>query len=210
MMLDMGRPPQLLPNLSTDSAPTLDLEGDGETPGEEPAIASPAFEVKDHTSAAWVVRKVVEARAYAERVRAWAAAELRRAEQEESWFLHRFGGQLEGWLRTELTRQGGRRRCIALPSGTIGLRQQPPRLEVIDELAAVAWCHRHLPQALRIGVEADGAAGIELAAWHAQHEDDARCRHHLLREPLNHHVAETGELPEGTTLRPAQDLFYVK
>ena len=168
------------------------------------------FEVHDDTSAAWVVRKVVEARTYAERVRTWAAAELRRAEQEESWFLQRFGGQLEGWLRAELTQRGGRRRCVALPSGTIGLRQQPARLEITDEVAVAAWCQEYVPQALRICVEAEGAAAVELAAWHTQHAEDARRRQHVLREPLNHHFAETGELPHGATFRPAQDLFYVK
>ena len=171
---------------------------------------SSPFTVQDEASAAWVVRKVIEARAYSERVRAWAAAELRRAEHEESWFLQRFGSQLEGWLRDELMRRGGRRRCVALPSGTVGLRQQPARLEIVNEVAAAAWCRQHVPDALRISVEAEGAAAIELAAWRDAHADAACQRQQLLRDPLSRHLAETGELPEGTVIRPAQDQFYVK
>ena len=39
--------------------------------------------VHDAESAAWVVRRVVEARQYAQRVRVWAEVEQRRAEAEE-------------------------------------------------------------------------------------------------------------------------------
>ncbi len=42
-----------------------------------PASAPPpAFEVHDAGSANWVVRKIVEARTYAKRIEAWAAAEI--------------------------------------------------------------------------------------------------------------------------------------
>lgn len=169
-----------------------------------------AFEVRDDTSAAWVTRKVIEARAHADRVRAWAAAELRRAEHEEAWLLRRFGPALEGWLRAELDRRGGRRRSVALPPGTLGLRRQPGRLEIVDEAAAGAWCLRQLPDAVRVTVEAEGAAAAELAAWQVAHAGRARLRRHLLREPLARHLAETGELPAGAALRPAADVFFIK
>lgn len=173
-------------------------------------LADAAFGVRDGASAAWIVRKVVESRAYAERVRTWAASELRRTEREEAWFLQRFGAQLEGWLRTELERQGGRRRSIALPSGTVGLRQQPARLEVTNERLIAEWCRGRLPEAVRICVEAEGAAALDLAAWCADRGDEMRQRQHILREPLNRHFAETGELPDGSSVRPSQDQLYVK
>src|SRR5688500_6897486 len=53
------------------------------------------FHIHDAASANWVVRKVVEARQYAERVQAWADRELRRAKREEEFFRYRFGEQLE-------------------------------------------------------------------------------------------------------------------
>lgn len=196
--------PAIGDDLAVDAAASNGSESDE-------AIGVPdGFEVRDDASAAFIVRKVIEARAHADRVRAWAAAELRRAEREEAWMLRRFGPALEGWLRGELERRGGRRRSVALPAGTLGLRRQPARLEVVDEAAAGAWCTRHLPDAVRVAVEAVGAAAVELAAWQAAHAGRARLRRHLLREPLARHLAETGELPAGAVLRAASDVFYLK
>src|SRR3712207_6570698 len=76
------------------------------------------FCVRDAETAAWVVRKIVEARAYGDRVREWAAAELRRAGREEGFFLYRYGHQLEQWARRQLEEEIGRRKSINLPSGT--------------------------------------------------------------------------------------------
>src|SRR5688572_19943819 len=78
------------------------------------------FSIHDESSANWLVRKVVEARKYGERVQVWASAETRRAENEERYFLQRYGLQLQAWTREKLRGNGGRRRSIALPSGTIG------------------------------------------------------------------------------------------
>lgn len=169
-----------------------------------------AFQVRDHASAAWLVRKVVEARAHAERVRSWAAGELRRAEHDERWLLDRFGSQLELWLRAELDRLGGRRRSVALPDGAVGLRRTPERLHVADEPRLARWCAANLPAALRVAVEADGPAAVALARWQGEHAEASRQRQKVLREPLGRHVAETGELPDGATLLPAGETFYLK
>lgn len=168
------------------------------------------FRIDGDEAAAWAVRKIVEVRHYGARVRDWAARETRRAEREEDWLLRRFGPELEGWLRQELRRRGGRTKSVPLPSGTVGLRRQPTRLSVDDERCVIAWCERHLMPALRVVVEAEGDAARELARWHQRHEDDARLTKRIMREPLAHHVAESGELPDGTTLVPAADRLYVK
>jgi len=57
------------------------------------------FAVTDAASANWVIRKIVEARAYAARVRHWSALEIRRAEREEQFFIRRFGVELEVGIR---------------------------------------------------------------------------------------------------------------
>jgi hypothetical protein len=168
------------------------------------------FHIDDEAKASWAVRKIVETRAHAARVKEWAARELQRAELDEQWLLRRFGPELEAWLRGELKRRGGRRRSVSLPDGTLGIRQQPARLEVVDELRLAVWCERHLPQALRVTIEAEGCLALELAGWHRSRSDDARLKQQVLREPLNHHVGESGELPDGATLRAAEERFYVK
>jgi hypothetical protein len=175
------------------------------------ALGVPAtFHVDDEAKASWVVRKIVEVRAYATRVEQWAEQELRRAERDELWLMRRFGSELEQWLRAELQRRGGRSRSVPLPAGTIGLRRQPPKLELTDELAVVVWAERNFPDCVRVTVEAEGAAARDLAGWQRQHEQDARMRRQVLREPLNRYFSENGELPEGAQLSGGEDRLYVK
>jgi len=168
-----------------------------------------SFTVQDEQTASWVVRKVIEARAYAERVRAWAERELRRAEHDEAWLLHRFGTDLERFLQSELRRLGGRRRSIALPGGTIGYRASTARLDVVDEAAARQWCVEHLSSALNVTLEAEGRAALELLQRHDS-LGGPRVRVRLARGPLKEHFLSTGELPEGMDYQPGSDRFYIK
>src|SRR4051794_17149533 len=71
---------------STDAA----LAAAGDRDVSESVDVPERFAVRDPESASWVIRKIVEARAYAERVRRSAEAELRRAERVEQWLLWRF------------------------------------------------------------------------------------------------------------------------
>ena len=182
-------------------------------PQDQPEVAvlvPEAFAIDDEKKATWAVRKIAEARAYARRVEAWAAAELRRAEREEQWLLRRFERDLEAWLRAELQRRGGRRRSIALPGGTLGLRQQPRKLQVMDEPALAAWCETHLSAARRVVVQAEGRAGADLVRWYRRQGDQAVLKTLVLREPLMRYVEETGELPVGASLGGGDDRLYVK
>src|SRR5688500_3272947 len=52
------------------------------------------FAVRDAATASWAVRKIVETRAFARRVREWADRELRRAAADEEWLIRRFGPEL--------------------------------------------------------------------------------------------------------------------
>ena len=175
-----------------------------------PVIVPEQFVIDDAQKASWVVRKIVEARKYGEHVQQWCERELRRAQQEEEWLLRRFGVELESWASAELKRLGVRRRSLNLPGGIVGFRLQPARVEVVDEQAVLAWCRSHLPIALKVTVEANDQQGLELLRWHGQHADDSRLRQYVLREALNRHVHETGEVPEGAGVRPAADQFYVR
>ena len=175
-----------------------------------PVIVPERFVIDDAPKASWVVRKIVEARKYGERVQQWCERELRRAEQEEEWLLRRFGAELEAWTKGELERVGGRRRSLNLPGGTIGFRLQPARVEVVDEQAVLTWCRSQLPIALKVTVEANDEHGLELLRWHGQHAQESRLRQYVLREALNRHVHETGEVPDGAGVRPAADQFYMR
>ncbi len=141
------------------------------------------FAVDDAASANWLVRKIVETRAYAKHVKEWADGELRRAEREELFFLHHYGRQLEAWARAEIAK--GRRKSVKLPAGTVGFRTEPSKLDVADEAKLIAWCRRSLPGALRIQT-------------------------HVLKQHVKDHVATTGECPDGTAISGGGQRFYVK
>lgn len=92
-----------------------------------------------------MIRKIIEARAYADRVKAWAELERRRAEHEEDLLLRRFGEELQAWTRQQIAQQHDGRRSVSLPAGVIGFRVEPRRLSITDEKRLLAWCHTHLP-----------------------------------------------------------------
>lgn len=142
-----------------------------------------AFAVEDAMSANWVVRKVAEARAYAKHVKAWADGEVRRAENEEKFFVHHYGRQLEEWARVEIV--GGRRKCVKLPAGTVGFRRDPPKLDVADEQRLIGWCRSALPEALRVETR-------------------------ILKSLVKGHVQQTGECPDGASMSGGGQRFYIR
>jgi hypothetical protein len=175
-----------------------------------PVLVPERFVIDDAQKASWAVRKILEARAYAARVRQWSERELRRAEHDEQWLLRRFGSELETWLRGELARSNGRRRSINLPGGMIGLRMQPARLDVVDEPLLLAWCRAHLPAALKVSVETQGDEAAALFDWQRQRTPQSRVHQHALRDPLARYLGETGEVPQGAVVRPLSEQFYVR
>jgi len=144
-----------------------------------------AFHVHDETSANWVVRKIVEARAYADRVQQWAAKEIRRAKREEDFFILRFGGQLEDWARQQIEAGPLNRKSIMLPAGTIGFRRQPLRLEIQDEAKLLAWCKNSLPEAIVMSER-------------------------VLKTALVNHFTNTGECLDGADVAGGSSIFYVR
>jgi len=141
------------------------------------------FTVHDTSSANWLVRKIVEARAYAEHVKEWAALEIRRAEREERFFLERFGAQLEAWTRPQIS--DSRRKSLKLPAGTVGFRTEPLHLEVQDETKLIAWCQHNLPDAIRVQTQ-------------------------VLKSLVNDHVEKTGECPDGADIGGGGERFFVR
>jgi hypothetical protein len=150
----------------------------------EPIAVDEGFAVRDAASANWVVRKIVEARAYAARSKAWADAEQRRAQREEDFLLRRFGAELEQWARQQIARQRDRRQSVNLPAGRIGFRTEPTKLAVMDERQLLNWCRQNLSSAI---------CTIESVA----------------KTPLMEHLKATGECPTGTELMGGGHKFYI-
>ena len=145
-----------------------------------------AFSVRDDETANWLVRRIVAARAYAERCEAFAARERRRAAQEEAFLLGKFGAQLREYATRKLIEQGGRRKSVNFPAGTVGYRTQPEKIVVDDEAAVITWAREHNPTLV---------STIEK----------------LKKAELNDYVKKTGEVPAlGVHIESAHDEFYIR
>jgi hypothetical protein len=159
------------------------LCSDGDVVVEVPVVPE-TFSVRDEETASWLCRKINECRAYRRRVELWAARELKRAERDEAFLMMKFGRQLEDWTASEITRLRGRRRSLCLPGGTVGFRRTGPLLVVTDSDAVLRWAKRNCPAAVVV-------------------------KEVLSKTTLNAHVAESGELPDGSHLQEPQDKFFL-
>jgi phage host-nuclease inhibitor protein Gam len=144
------------------------------------------FSVRDDATANWLIRKICEAREYAQRCAEWAEREKRRAQRDEEFFWMRYGPQLRAFVKQKIVDAGGRRKSIQLPAGTAGFRNEPARLVVDDDEAVIAWCRAHHPEMVSV---------VE----------------RLSKSALNAHVEKTGELPNsGVHIEPEHERFYVR
>jgi hypothetical protein len=143
------------------------------------------FRVADEDSANWLIKKIVEARQYTARVKAWADREVRRAERDEDFFLSRFGPQLQAWATLQVEALGGRRKSINLPAGSVGYRTCPAKLVVEDEEQVLRWAKAMCP-----------AAVVTVMT--------------ISKTVLNDHFAATGELADGVRHESKTERFYVK
>jgi hypothetical protein len=140
-----------------------------------------AFEVRDNDSANWLIRRITESRAYAERCAVWAGAE-----HDEQFLMMRYGGQLTAYARQRIGEAGGRRRSVTFPAGVAGFRAVAARFVVDDEAAALTWAKRHTPHLVTV---------VE----------------RLSKSGLIEHIKQTGEIPDrGVRLEPARESFYLK
>jgi hypothetical protein len=143
------------------------------------------FEVRDRDSAEWLVRKVVEATNYIDRVKHQANREIRRTQRERDFLLLRYGPQLQRWARTELEKHKGRRKSILLLSGSVGWRSISTKLVIEDMLAVVHWAKKHCRKAVVV---------VEK----------------VRKSTINEQFKTTGEIPDGIRVEPATERFYVR
>ena len=189
-----------------------DKPGDDNDSGSEVPMLPPIperFAVNDASSANWVIRKIAEARAYSAHVQCWAAAEMRRAENEERYLMQRFGAQLESWARQHLQDTGSRRRSIPLPSGTIGFRSSASRLEIADQTALLNWCRSNLIAAVVVELKARGTDALNLSAWRTTHCPSAIAVESVMKWVVDEHFRATGECPSGTQ-NVVGEKFFIK
>ena len=160
--------------------------GDAEVDLEVMKSVPKAFCIDSEDRANWLVRKIVAARDYSERVKAWCEQEQRRAAREEQTLLFLFGRQIERWARSEVAKLRGMRKSLRLPAGSVGFRSVGPRLVVDDERAVLQWAKVHLPDAVVVTEK-------------------------LSKSVINEHAEKLGVIPdEGIHMEPASEKFFIK
>jgi hypothetical protein len=171
---------------SLPTTPPITSPVDAEVDLEVLKVVPRHFEIVDEKTANWLVRKIVAAREYGERVKEWAERERRRADREEHTLTFLFGRQIETWAKTEIEKLNGRRKSLCLPAGTVGFRSQPSRLVVDDDAAVILWAKKECPAAIVV---------VEK----------------LSRSILNDHFGQTGEVPEhGAHVERDAETFYIR
>jgi hypothetical protein len=141
-------------SLTTTTMPSPDAElqpsapGDAEMDVEVLRSVPKEFAIDCEAHANWLVRKIVSARAYAERVKEWCEQELRRAAREEQTLMFLFSRQAEAWARGEIEKLNGRRKSLSLPAGVLGFRTVNPSLQVDDEQVVLIWAKANCPEAV--------------------------------------------------------------
>lgn len=156
---------------------------------EELPVVKEEFHISNEAGANWLVRKVLECRARAEKARAWAEQEEATAKRHEDFFLGRYGGELRTWLEQEIS--NGKSKSVHLPGGTVGLRTNPARLTVVDEEKTLAWAKAHLPAAVELVPAVEKLSRKELIQAFSAGRT-------------------AGEIPDGAEMMPAEERLYVK
>jgi phage host-nuclease inhibitor protein Gam len=165
------------------------------------------FVIDSDEAANWVVRKVVEARAYAVRAKEWAEREVRRAKRDERFFVDQYSAQIRDWLSSRLT---SRKRSIDLPSGRVGLRKQPPQVEICDLSTVVAWTTINVPEAVVVQIEVCGPEAVRVGNEMSNRFPTAKVTWAVRRKLLNEHLTATGEVPSGASVSGTQDSMYIR
>ena len=172
-------------NETTDQIEVLD---DIEDDYAEQFLAPEGFRVHDEDTANWVIRKVIEARARAERMREVkrrADAEIKAAQKAEAFFLGKFGDELQTFLASKIA--GQKVKSYKMLEGTLGTRKSAESLLVFDEEQAIEWA------------EKTGVAYRVLNYKISVNKTD------LMKE-----FRESGEQPDGTVYQPEKEVLYVK
>jgi hypothetical protein len=185
MNSSISAPAAQLPVMTT-VTPPITTPTDAEVDLEILKTVPKAFAINNAETASWLVRKVLNARRYAERVKQWAEQEQRRAAREEQTLMFLFGRQLETWASDQIAFPVSRRKSINLPSGIIGFRTMNASLQIDEEETVLSWARKHLPSAVITKVS-------------------------LSRSILKDHFEKTGAVPDvGAHIEPTTERFYIR
>ena len=139
-----------------------------------------AFVIDSLDRAEWLLSKLANLDAEADRMKANTAKRLQELAADRAQLLYRFEADLTQWARIEAARR--RRKSVTLANGVVSFRTVPARFVVADEAAALDAARAACPATVAV-------------------ETVSR----LDRRALLDYVEATGELLAGVELVPASE-----
>lgn len=143
-----------------------------------------AWTIADESAAAWAVDALLAAEERLERIKAMSADAITRAERDLASTRARLLPELAAWYQAHPPRRG---KTLHYPTGKFSARTRPGGPRIVDKDAAREWARVELPEAIRSRVVEDVDAVM-----------------------IKGYVAETGDLPPGVELVPAEEVYEVK
>ena len=107
------------------------------------------FHITDEAAANWYLRKQANIEAEKQRVQAQCAAIVAQLDSEANGLRYVYEGQLQEYVRQELAARGNRRKSLTLLQGTASFRTVSAGLKISDPAAALDFCRRNLPDAVK-------------------------------------------------------------
>jgi phage host-nuclease inhibitor protein Gam len=161
--------------------------------GEEEKQVEQGFVIDSLEKAEWAISKIVQADVQIDRFTVMAETlkariEARLAEIVKNHHVTKDAmiSMLRPWAEVEIAKQG-KARSMKLLGGTVGFRQAPSRLEVMDEAAALKYFH-----------DRQGA------------QDCIRVKEEVSKTAAKKLIEQTGEIPDGCELKSGEVSFYAE
>lgn len=162
---------------------------------EEERPAPEGFVIDTEEKAAWAVDKLISLEAAEERLTVQYEKNVHRAARATARAREFFVPMLESFYRANLPKKG---KTLHLATGDLCVRAVPPRFEVRDEDAVLAWAQRVAVEKLDVRVAERIAAA---------REDMARAEAKKIAKET-HKATEV--LPDGCALTEAGESFTIK
>ena len=163
-------------------ASTMDADAPEVLPREE-------FRIDSENAANWYLRRIANLESEKQRVTAQAAQIVRQLDADAESLRYRYEGELQEYVRQELARRGNRRKSLTLLQGSCAFRHVGPSLRISDAAAALDFCRRNLPDAVKVTETLDTT------------------RYRDFAEKMQ---AEADALPVGVESVPAREAFSIR
>jgi len=122
----------------------------------------------------------------AERVKEQCALILKGIESRRKGLDFVYGPVARHVASDLIQRAGGKAKSVKTPYGTVGFRAQPAKLDVTDDAALMTY-----------------AKSLGLTSW-------VKVAETVAKGEVSEYFKNTGDIPPGCEVTPAQDRFYVK